>query len=119
MSRLYDTLSDLGEDHMQSSFAEVLNEIRSERSGGVDLAPVLTSLKETQEMTQGLNDSLQAGRSTSGEPSTGILGTRKSRKRDGNSHGNSRKFNEKQALHLISSASCRISGLWSGRSFSE
>ena len=56
------TLYTLLEDHVQRSLAEVLNEIRSERSGGVDLAPVLTSLKETQEMTQGLNESLQ-GRS--------------------------------------------------------
>jgi len=51
------------QDHLQSSFAQVLGEIRSQ---SVDLTPILTSIQETQEMTQAVSTSLRAWRASSG-----------------------------------------------------
>jgi len=51
------------QDHLQSSFAQVLGEIRSQ---SVDLTPILTSIQETKEMTQAVSTSLRAWRASSG-----------------------------------------------------
>jgi len=59
------------EDHLQGSFAQVLSEIRSQQSG--DLTPILTGLRETQELTQGVSNALRAWRAASsgGQVETG------------------------------------------------